>query len=65
MSAIELPTEPMLLPCCAWCKRIRHEGEYIALDQAEALGLLRWYDFTHGVCPECMQAQMAELRRAA
>ncbi|HUA36946.1 MAG TPA: GAF domain-containing protein [Candidatus Sulfopaludibacter sp.] len=43
-----------LLPICAWCKRIRDDEGY--WDQVEAyfhknIGV----DFTHGICPECLE----------
>jgi GAF domain-containing protein len=43
-----------LLPICAWCKRIRNDEGY--WDQVEAY--VRQHsdaDFTHGICPECME----------
>jgi|Deesub1362A_J573_1020465.scaffolds.fasta_scaffold00004_308 transcriptional regulator with PAS, ATPase and Fis domain len=43
-----------LLPICAWCKKIRNDKGY--WDQIE--DYIRKHsdaDFTHGICPECME----------
>jgi GAF domain-containing protein len=45
-----------LLPICAWCKRIRNDHGYWQQVEAyvhEHTGA----DFTHGICPECMEKQ--------
>ena len=47
-----------LLPICSYCKRIRKEGQYFQLesylsDHSEA-------EFSHGVCPECMERARRE-----
>ena len=43
-----------LLPICAWCKRIRDDEGY--WDQVEAyLHKNTGVDFTHGICPECLE----------
>jgi GAF domain-containing protein len=43
-----------LLPICAWCKRIRDDEGYWS--QVEAyLHKATGADFTHGICPECLQ----------
>jgi GAF domain-containing protein len=45
-----------LLPICAWCKRIRDDQGYWS--QVEAY--LREHtgaDFTHGICPDCLEKQ--------
>ena len=43
-----------LLPICAWCKRVRDDEGY--WDQVEAyLHKYTGIDFTHGICPECLQ----------
>lgn len=45
-----------LLPICAWCKRIRDDQGY--WKQVEAyLHSNTDADFTHGICPECMDKQ--------
>ena len=46
-----------LLPICAWCKRIRDDRGYwkqvetYIQEHTEA-------NFTHGICPECLQRQL-------
>ena len=45
-----------LLPICAWCKRIRDDKGYWSRVEAyfhEHTGA----DFTHGICPECLEEQ--------
>lgn len=43
-----------LLPICAWCNRIRDDKGY--WDELEAyLHKYAEVDFTHGICPECLQ----------
>jgi len=48
-----------LLPICAWCKRIRDDEGY--WDQIEAyFHKYTGADFTHGICPECLEKANAE-----
>ena len=43
-----------LLPICAWCKRVRDDEGY--WDQVEAyLHKYTGVDFTHSICPECLE----------
>jgi GAF domain-containing protein len=43
-----------LLPICAWCKRVRDDEGY--WDQVEAyFHKYTGVDFTHGICPECLE----------
>ncbi len=43
-----------LLPICAWCKRVRDDDGY--WDQVEAyFHKNTGVDFTHGICPECLE----------
>jgi GAF domain-containing protein len=45
-----------LLPICAWCKRIRDDHGY--WKQVEAFFHQHTgADFTHGICPECLEKQ--------
>jgi hypothetical protein len=49
-----------LLPMCAWCKKIEHQGRWTAIeayarDQFDT-------EFTHGICPECNRRLMGEYR---
>jgi len=49
-----------LLPICAWCKRVRDDKGYWS--QVETY--IRAHseaDFTHGICPECLERQRHEL----
>jgi GAF domain-containing protein len=47
-----------LLPICAWCKRIRDDKGY--WNQVEAyIHEHTGADFTHGICPECLEKQNA------
>jgi GAF domain-containing protein len=45
-----------LLPICAWCKRIRDDKGYWS--QVEAyISAHTGADFTHGICPDCLEKQ--------
>ena len=45
-----------LLPICAWCKRIRDDAGYWS--QVEFyIHAQTGADFTHGICPECLEKQ--------
>jgi GAF domain-containing protein len=45
-----------LLPICAWCKRIRDDQGYWS--QVETyIHAQTGVDFTHGICPECLEKQ--------
>jgi hypothetical protein len=51
-----------LLPICAWCKRIRDDAGY--WDQVEAyIHKYTGSDFTHGICPQCMEKTKAEWKQ--
>jgi hypothetical protein len=51
-----------MLPICAWCKRIRQDDGYwkqietYVSEHSQA-------EFTHGICPNCAQEQVAAHRR--
>ena len=50
-----------LLPICSWCKRIRNDEGYWARVEAyfhERDGV----DFTHGICPDCLEQLHSETR---
>jgi GAF domain-containing protein len=50
-----------LLPICAWCKRIRDDKGYWSQVEAyvhEHTGA----DFTHGICPDCLEQQRPKKR---
>ena len=36
---------------CAWCKKVRHEGQWISLERF--LELHHESEASHGMCPEC------------
>jgi GAF domain-containing protein len=51
-----------LLPICAWCKRIRDDEGY--WNQIEAyFHKATGADFTHGICPECLEKALPLKRR--
>ncbi len=45
-----------LLPMCAWCKRIRDDQGYWTKVEAY-LQANTDADFTHGICPDCMEKE--------
>jgi GAF domain-containing protein len=55
----QVRTLQALLPICAWCKRIRDDKGY--WNQVEAyLHRSTGVDFTHCICPECMDKTLAK-----
>ena len=50
-----------MLPICAWCKKVRDDQNYwqevecYVASHCEA-------QFTHGICPACMQVQLHKMR---
>ena len=53
-----------LLPICAWCKRIRDDAGYWSQIE-EYFFKNTGTDFTHSICPECLQKAQAGLKRKA
>jgi len=52
-----------LLPICSYCKKIRDDGNY--WHQVEGyLSAHTGVQFSHGICPECYKACIAELEAA-
>ncbi|HLZ54521.1 MAG TPA: GAF domain-containing protein [Verrucomicrobiae bacterium] len=52
-----------LLPICAWCKRVRDDEGY--WDQVEAyFHKSTGVDFTHGICPECLEKMRPQKENA-
>jgi len=52
-----------LLPICAWCKRIRDDQGYWS--QVEAyMHAHTGADFTHGICPDCLEKMRAKTQPA-
>ena len=47
----------MELICCV-CKRVKHDDQWVTESLPEKPGKL-----SHGYCPECKEAFLAELRR--
>lgn len=47
---------------CAWCRRIRHHGDWMQLEQFMQTG----FDTptTHGICPECSEREQERVRLA-
>ena len=43
-----------LIPICAWCKRVRDDEDYWH-NIEEYLHLQTGSDFTHGICPHCLE----------
>jgi hypothetical protein len=47
-----------LLPSCAYCKRVRDDKDY--WQQIEQyVGDHSQAEFSHGICPECLDVQLA------
>lgn len=44
-----------LIPICAWCKRVRDDEDYWHSIE-EYLHVQTGSDFTHGICPHCLEA---------
>jgi hypothetical protein len=56
----EIRTLRGLLCICAWCKRIRDEAQ--SWESVERYVQNRTHaSFSHGICPDCLQAQVKEL----
>ncbi len=49
-----------LLPICAWCKQVRNDQGYWKNLEAYLREHLD-VDFTHGMCPACLEAQLSAL----
>ncbi len=49
------------IPICAWCKKIRDEkGNWVSFEQY--LGRYSSAEFTHGVCPQCSDDLLIEVK---
>ena len=56
----EVKTLSGLLPICAWCKKIRDDKGY--WNQLESyMGKHTEAQFSHSICPDCMQAHFPDL----
>ena len=49
-----------ILPICAWCKKIRGDDEYWHSVE-DYISSHSDIDFTHGICPECLEKEKEEL----
>jgi DNA-binding response OmpR family regulator len=52
-----------LIPICAWCKRVRDDEDYWQSIE-EYLHLHTGTDFTHGICPHCLEGLRAGIPQA-
>ncbi len=48
------------LRVCAWCRRIQHDGKWVPVEEYFRKGFS--VDTSHGMCPECAEAQIRETR---
>lgn len=48
-----LAGEPALIAACAWCRRVRERGAWIALE--DFVRARSNAEFTHGICPACLE----------
>lgn len=53
-----------LLPICAWCKRVRDDEDYWH-NIEEYLHDHTGTDFTHGICPACLENMRAQLSQGS
>jgi DNA-binding response OmpR family regulator len=51
-----------LLPICAYCKRIRDDGDYWKQIE-QYLSEYSEAQFSHGICPQCLETHLAQLSR--
>ncbi len=51
-----------LIPICAWCKRVRDDEDYWHSIE-EYLHVETGTDFTHGICPHCLENMRATIPR--
>ena len=49
-----------LIPICAWCKRVRDDEDYWHSIE-EYIHVQTGTDFTHGICPHCLEAMRAKI----
>lgn len=52
-----------LLPMCAWCKNVRNDDDYWQNVEDYIAGHSD-ARFTHGICPECLMKQIAQVAAA-
>jgi sigma-B regulation protein RsbU (phosphoserine phosphatase) len=51
-----------LLPICAYCKRIRDDGDYWKQIE-QYLSEYSEAQFTHGICPQCLETHLEQIGR--
>lgn len=51
-----------LIPICAWCKRVRDDEDYWHSIE-EYLHAETGTDFTHGICPHCLETMRTTITR--
>ena len=51
-----------LLPICAYCKRIRDDGDYWKQIE-QYLSEYSEAQFSHGICPQCLETHLEQLSR--
>ncbi len=51
-----------LLPICAYCKRIRDDGDYWKQIE-QYLSEYSEAQFSHGICPQCLETQLEQIGR--
>ncbi len=57
-SILEIKKLSGLLPICAWCKKLRDDKGYWKSVE-EYISAHTGAEFTHGMCPECLNRVMA------
>jgi CheY-like chemotaxis protein len=50
-----------LLPICAWCKKIKDDADFWHRVE-DYISRHTKAEFTHGICPDCLDSQMASLK---
>ena len=48
-----------LLSVCAWCRKIRQDGDWVSLEQY--IDTHERSDLTHGICPSCAATMMSDI----
>jgi hypothetical protein len=57
----EIKTLRGLVPICAWCKKIRDDAGFWQRLEDYLRAHTEW-EFTHGVCPDCLLQQFEILK---
>jgi hypothetical protein len=59
----EIKTLRGMLSICGWCKRIREDGQWLPIEEYVKKHSLA--NFTHGICPHCLDEQLEQHGHAA